>query len=480
VPINAERLAMLTTLGLTEYQGRAYLALLDLGEAPAKDVASLSRVPKSKIYAALDGLHEKGLAAILPEHPKRYRAEPIEGFLSSLRANLRDRLSTLARDEGSLVQEFRPQGGVALAERGGFTVLKGRRNVTARIVEMIGAAERSIRFAGSAGALARLLHHAHELKGAQSRGVALAVAAPGAESAARASLGDVARLADLSSEEPPASAGVSVLVVDETSALLVHAVPDDPKFYQGEDVAVWTDDTALARTLETLATRGERPQGAQDGDYVKLASDALASARGPVAVLVPDADGPVPALPAGSRVLQRRAAEAPEGVEVRAVPAEARDDLGLLLVPGRALVDLGGKAVLDLEGPGADFARLAFDAFWAAASPVPPATARLEREAREGADPARVLLALAVETLAHGPDGARRLDGLAAEGRRLLGDGRDPARSARLARALAADVEATEDGFRATPALVARAPAWAAFVDALLAGTPATKADPAR
>src|SRR5437879_6992338 len=55
--------------GLTEYQARVYLTLLDLGSATASQISPLSKVPRTRIYAAMQQLHEKGLVQILPETP---------------------------------------------------------------------------------------------------------------------------------------------------------------------------------------------------------------------------------------------------------------------------------------------------------------------------------------------------------------------------------------------------------------------------
>src|SRR5512137_119909 len=60
MPINSERLQRLEGFGLTEYQARAYLALLDLGTATASQLPALSRVPRTRIYSTMRQLHAKG------------------------------------------------------------------------------------------------------------------------------------------------------------------------------------------------------------------------------------------------------------------------------------------------------------------------------------------------------------------------------------------------------------------------------------
>src|SRR5439155_9519031 len=75
VPINQERVRKLMEHGLTEYQARVYLTLLDLGAATASQISPLSKVPRTRIYTTMQQLHQKGLVQILPETPLRY--EPV-------------------------------------------------------------------------------------------------------------------------------------------------------------------------------------------------------------------------------------------------------------------------------------------------------------------------------------------------------------------------------------------------------------------
>ena len=60
-PINADRIKKLMEHNLTEYQARVYLTLLDLGSATAGQIPALSRVPRTRIYATMQQLHERGL-----------------------------------------------------------------------------------------------------------------------------------------------------------------------------------------------------------------------------------------------------------------------------------------------------------------------------------------------------------------------------------------------------------------------------------
>jgi sugar-specific transcriptional regulator TrmB len=65
-------------LGLTEYEARAYIATVALGEGTIKAISAESGVPRSRTYDVLERLAEKGLVEVGSSSPKCYRAnEPI-------------------------------------------------------------------------------------------------------------------------------------------------------------------------------------------------------------------------------------------------------------------------------------------------------------------------------------------------------------------------------------------------------------------
>ena len=91
MPINPERLRKIMERGLTEYQARVYLTLLDLGAATASQISPLSKVPRTRIYSTMQQLHQKGLVQILPETPLRYEPVAFDAYLQALSEDLRSR-----------------------------------------------------------------------------------------------------------------------------------------------------------------------------------------------------------------------------------------------------------------------------------------------------------------------------------------------------------------------------------------------------
>jgi len=67
-------LEALYKIGLTKYESRAYIKLVEYGILSAKELSELTGIPYSKIYATLISLVDKGWVSIKEGRPKKYRS----------------------------------------------------------------------------------------------------------------------------------------------------------------------------------------------------------------------------------------------------------------------------------------------------------------------------------------------------------------------------------------------------------------------
>ena len=244
------RITRLQEHGLTEYEARAYLALLELENSEASPVADLARVPRTKIYQALDGLEAKKLLSVIPDRPKRYQVLPISGYIEALEATYRQRATSLETAKDALSEEFAPRGKVQMERSGGFVVLKGRANISSKLCELLGKAQSDFAVATSSMGAHRLAYHADLVDEASARGCQIRLLAPATEENAEAMERMAGRtelrhaLVDLGS--------VTLAFVDEKEVILIHHVPDDRHYFQGSDVALWSDDPAIVSSLKSL------------------------------------------------------------------------------------------------------------------------------------------------------------------------------------------------------------------------------------
>ncbi len=253
VPVSQDRIQKLKSYGLTEYQARAYLALLDFGTAAGSQIPAHSRVPRTRVYETMQQLHEKGLVTILPEKPLRYRAVPLANYLRTQADDLRRKAQTLATDASALSREFAVSPQAAPEERGRFEALYGRRNVRDRLIEMYEHAEERVVMIGSAHSPARILRglgptlEEKSMNGVRAKLAFFTDAENETEVRALSRFCEVRHIDFFTPVERHGA--------DGRQFLMSHPIPDDDSSSRGEDIAIWTDDPAIAAAMDQSAQR---------------------------------------------------------------------------------------------------------------------------------------------------------------------------------------------------------------------------------
>jgi len=86
-------------VGFTEYEAKAYVALLRLGPATGYQVAKESGVPRSMVYEILNKLIARGVVVTQSlAEMVRYAPVPPDHLLDRMRRELEDNLSALTHD----------------------------------------------------------------------------------------------------------------------------------------------------------------------------------------------------------------------------------------------------------------------------------------------------------------------------------------------------------------------------------------------
>ena len=156
-------------VGFTEYEAKAYVALLRLGPATGYQIAKESGVPRSMVYEILNKLIARGAVATQSlAEMVRYAPVPPDHLLDRMRRELEDNLAALTHDLKGIT--------TASAAPGGAWNLAGRKNVLAYAGRMIERAQREVVLVvGDDDELDKLLP---QLQEAHARGVALVVISP--------------------------------------------------------------------------------------------------------------------------------------------------------------------------------------------------------------------------------------------------------------------------------------------------------------
>ncbi|WP_277553336.1 TrmB family transcriptional regulator [Halobaculum limi] len=100
-------MANLRDLGLSEYESRAYRALLDSGPATAKELSDASGVPMGRVYDVLNSLERHRLArSQAASRPKKYLAVEPDAALDRLLEERKRELDEQADQYEAVVEEL--------------------------------------------------------------------------------------------------------------------------------------------------------------------------------------------------------------------------------------------------------------------------------------------------------------------------------------------------------------------------------------
>jgi hypothetical protein len=137
----------LTELGLTGYEARVYIALVNRSRYTAAQLARESRVPRQRIYDVLSGLTERGLVRALPGQVTRYTAVDPASAIERLMAAHRVTFSQLEQTTARLVEALVPawsQGRDETDPLDYVEVLRDREMLSERIEEIQAEAKKEI------------------------------------------------------------------------------------------------------------------------------------------------------------------------------------------------------------------------------------------------------------------------------------------------------------------------------------------------
>jgi sugar-specific transcriptional regulator TrmB len=136
-------LKTLNSLGLTEYQARAYTALLTPKVATAEEVSRLSGVPRSKVYQVLMDLQKQGWVKVEKGRPLKFRPKDPRNILATKMDRFAEDLDVT---KGELLDLFEKEGAEAEVPA---RVLQGKRIVLEKEIDIIQGAQSMIELRGA-------------------------------------------------------------------------------------------------------------------------------------------------------------------------------------------------------------------------------------------------------------------------------------------------------------------------------------------
>lgn len=100
-----ELVQRLQALGFSQYEARAYCALLQKSPANGHEVAKTAGIPTSKIYETLERLHQKGAVLVQRSEPTLWAPVPHRELVATLRNRMEATFSAVEQGLAQLGQE---------------------------------------------------------------------------------------------------------------------------------------------------------------------------------------------------------------------------------------------------------------------------------------------------------------------------------------------------------------------------------------
>ena len=219
-------LVQLQHLNFSQYEARAYLALLKQSKVTGYELAKISGIPDSKIYAVLNKLLDKDAILAIDSEPVRYAPLPPDDIIARMKGDYLQTFNSLQKSLNTIYQNDRPTDQY-------IWNLRGWEEIIRRVIEFIEQSQRSLYLSvwdEEVNEIKESLYRAHD------RGVNMFIVHYGKT---RLDIGQEYRHGREHQIRQQRGARRIALEVDEEKVVLAHFLND------GSSNALWTTNTGL-------------------------------------------------------------------------------------------------------------------------------------------------------------------------------------------------------------------------------------------
>ncbi|MDW8063635.1 MAG: helix-turn-helix domain-containing protein [Candidatus Caldarchaeum sp.] len=224
----------LLELGLTDYEVRAYIALVENGPMTASELSDLKTIPYSKVYEVLNALAEKGFIESQMGRPAKYfpksPATAVESLVQSIEKNVRHLSETVVKE---LMPVFEKRGG---RERPDIWILRGEESIMEKVREVVSRCDNELLVA--APALSKEIAESMRALILSARARDARVQVMASSSVNPVLLKRLAEVSEVRVREQMFGGGI---ICDNREVVIVFSEDDGPM------IAIWSDHTGLAK-----------------------------------------------------------------------------------------------------------------------------------------------------------------------------------------------------------------------------------------
>ena len=129
--------------GLSEYEAKVYLSLVEQGTVGARKISTLCEVPRTKVYGTLKKLIDMGLVVEVPSKTKSFTAVPPDISLKSNLLIVKKRAEEFESIVSSLADTYRHKQILVEPKKIDVWLIHGRKRIFDKIRDLLSEANKS-------------------------------------------------------------------------------------------------------------------------------------------------------------------------------------------------------------------------------------------------------------------------------------------------------------------------------------------------
>ncbi len=240
-------------LGLSEYEAKVYVTLIETGYANARTLSAKSGVPRTKVYSVLKKLIDINLVVEIPEEPRRFSPVSPETALKTYLKSYQNMAENLVSIVSSLDDTFKKTKKEEKLQKGELWVIIGRQQILKKIHEMLSKAKQSVDLVTNENGLVLLYKEYNKLfDDLGERSVKVWISAPDGSNNQHmlSELRYTCNVKQTDFELP-----MIFLCIDEQQFLLTNLQPNSFISSLDNDRAIFSNDSVLLKLVQSLATK---------------------------------------------------------------------------------------------------------------------------------------------------------------------------------------------------------------------------------
>jgi sugar-specific transcriptional regulator TrmB len=235
-PVSEDAKKVLRQVGLTEYEIKTYLTLLERGVMTASEVSEYSGVPYSKVYETLNSLERKGWLEAESGRPRRYFPKAPSEALEAARLRMEDMVNGWKRVVLGELQPLYERR--EILEKPDIWILRGEFSILAKLREMLGVTRKELMIAAPAFAKEFVDAFAAVLGQLRDTGVSVQVMMAGEW--------DIKRVAEIGETRVRDNLFGGGVIADGKEALLFLGEAETGSIYSGL-LVIWSNHVGLVK-----------------------------------------------------------------------------------------------------------------------------------------------------------------------------------------------------------------------------------------